>query len=126
MKQSVDLYEEEQKKLTVSKLDDIITKSSNIKIPQEWIVWNMDSGISIVHLTTNSGVISVQNSFTIDNFLQVKCYHHGILVNLSVNSISDVRQICTLIDKLSNYSEYDIVNIGKIYIIFLIQFRLYF
>ena len=62
--------------------------------------------------------------FTIDKFLQVKCCHHGILVNLSINSISDVRQICTLIDDLFYYSEYDTVDIGKIYIIFFVQFRL--
>ena len=118
MKQSADLYEEEQGKFTVTKLDDIIIKSSNIKIPQEWIVWHLTTEISIVHLTTNSGVVSVQDSFTINNFLQVKCYHRGMLVNLPINCISDVRQICTLIDELSNYREYDTVVIGKIIIYF--------
>ena len=118
MKQSADLYEEEQGKFTVTKLDDIIIKSSNIKIPLEWIVWHLTTEISIVHLTTNSGVVSVQDSFTINNFLQVKCYHRGMLVNLTINCISDVRQICTLIDELSNYREYDTVVIGKIIIYF--------
>ena len=118
MKQSADLYEEEQGKFTVTKLDDIIIKSSNIKIPQEWIVWHLTTEISIVHLTTNSGVVSVQDSFTINNFLQVKCYHRGMLVNLPIKCISDVRQICTLIDELSNYREYDAVVIGKIIIYF--------
>ena len=70
----------------------------------------MGDVISIVHLTTNSGVISVQDSFTIDKFLQVRCYHHGILVNLSIKSICDMRQISTLIDELSNYTEYNAVR----------------
>ena len=118
------MYEKEQRKFSISKLDDIITKSCNVNIPQEWIVWNRDTGISFVHLTTNSGVISVLNSFTIDNLLQVKCYHHGTLVNLSINYISDMRQICTLIDELSNYSEYDTVDIGKILDMYYIYYTL--
>ena len=82
----------------------------------------MGDVISIVHLTTNSGVISVQDSFTIDKFLQVRCYHHGILVNLSIKSICDMRQISTLIDELSNYTEYNAVDIGKTYSLYTVQF----
>ncbi|KAI6651868.1 Receptor-type tyrosine-protein phosphatase epsilon-like [Oopsacas minuta] len=111
IKQSVDVFEKVQRKFTVSNLDDINTKSHDIMIPQKWVVWNMGDVISIVHPTTNSGAISVQDSFTIDKFLQVRCYHYEILVNLSIKSMCDMRQISTLIDELPNYTEYNAVDI---------------
>ena len=43
-------------------------------------------------------------------------------MNLSIKSICDMRQISTLIDELSNYTEYNAVDIGKTYSLYTVQF----
>ena len=65
--------------------------------PGDWVIWQPNSTqVSVINLTSTN-TISVQNYFTIDTSLEVKVYHHGTPVILSIKCISDNRQIHTLI-----------------------------
>ncbi|KAI6651371.1 hypothetical protein LOD99_5338 [Oopsacas minuta] len=85
IKQSVDVFGE-QRKFTVSSLNDINTKSHNIKIPKNGL---LEYGRLL--LLFSSEVLPSWD--------------------LLINSICDLRQNSTLIDELSNYTEYNAVDV---------------
>ena len=60
---------------------------------------------------TSTHPITLKSYFTIDNSLQVICYHHGSPIILSIQVITDVRQISMLIDEFGKYGA-DSVDIG--------------
>ena len=78
---------------------------SEIHVPSGWIIWQPDtSTLNYVNLTSTQPII-VQNSLSIDLTLHVSSYRHGTRVDFHILVISDIRQINTLIDLLTNYSD---------------------
>ena len=105
MRLSSESFEAEQKKFALGSFHELNMRLSEIHVPSGWIIWQPDtSTLNFVNLTSTQPII-VQNSLSIDHTLHVSSYHHGTLVDFHILVISDIRQINTLIDLLTNYSD---------------------
>ena len=105
MRLSSESFEAEQKNFGLRSFHELNMRLSGIHIPCGWIIWQPDtSTLNFVNLTSTQPII-VQNSISIDDTLHVFCYHHGTRVDFQIIVINDIRQINTLIDLLTNYSD---------------------
>ena len=89
----------------------MISKSFEIQLPDKWIIWHPSATQTSVINLTSMNPKSVQNYLIVDSSLDVKAYHHGTPVILSVKVVNDIRQINTLIQELVNY-RVDAIEIG--------------
>ena len=94
----------------------MINKLSQVQVPGGWYILYPNSFCMNVLNLTPTHPITLKSYFTIDNSLRVICYHHDSTIILSIQLITDVRQIRLLIDEFEKYGD-DSVDIGQYYFI---------
>ena len=95
----------------------MVNKLSEVQVPVGWYILYPNSSCMNVLNLTSTHPITLTSYFTIDSSRRVICYHHGSPIILSIQLITDVRQISLLIDEFEKYGA-DSVDIGKYYLLF--------
>ena len=104
LKYSQEEYEIEQKKFAVDSFDLIKSKLIHQEFSPNWLIWYPSSAeINLIKPSTSGDAISITSSIKIDNWLTVKGFVHNTQIPLSVSSISDVRQVYTLMTEIEGY-----------------------
>ena len=76
---------------------ELVNKLSEVQVPGGWYVLYLNSSCMNVLNLASTHPITLKSYYTIDNSLRIICYHHGSPIILSIQLITDVRQISLLI-----------------------------
>ena len=96
---------EETVKYKVNTLQDVIDKLTLISLPNNWLVWYRDN------LTTFILPILIEQNISVDLYLEINCFlsanafTNGRNISITSNTITDIRQIESILCQISsNYS----------------------
>ena len=83
--------------------DELVNKLSEVQVPGgSYILYLNSSCMNVLNLKSTHP-ITLKSYYTVDNSLRIICYNHGFPIILSIQLITDVRQISLLIDKFEIY-----------------------
>ena len=74
-------------------------------MPNNWLLWSpVNDTLHIIHPSLSQEYLSIESYLTIDSHCNTKAFFHNTQIALSISKVTDVRQIYTLIEEVSNYS----------------------
>ena len=75
-------------------------------MPNNWLLWSpVKDTLHIIHPSLSQEYLSIESYLTIDSHCDTKAFFHNTTqIALSISKITDVRQIYSLIEEVSNYS----------------------
>ena len=115
VEQSLDCNRTEESKYAVQSLAELKIKLTDFEFPPYWVKWvSEDNCINLVRMSKEKH-ISASAYITINDSLTPTGFYHNIQIPLSIDHLSDIRQIDTIISDVSLFTK-DIVenNISEV------------
>ena len=101
IEQSLDCNRTEESKYAVKSLAELKLKLTDFEFPRSWVKWaSEDNCINLVRLSKEKH-ISTSAYFTINDSLTPAGFYHNIQIPLSIDNLSDIRQIDAIISDVS-------------------------
>ena len=93
---------EETDKYKITTLQDLKDRLTLISLPNNWLVWYRDNITTFFHPSL------IERNFTVSLYLEINCYlstnafAYGQNISNTINSITDIRQIESILYELSS------------------------
>ena len=108
---------EETQKYKIKTLQDLKDKLILISLPNNWLVWHRDNlCTTFIHPSMTERNISVDMYLEINCFLSATAFLNGQNISISANSITDIRQIESILYEISNSTSTSKTNSHKYHI----------
>ena len=101
---SLDQHVTDQLMYTIDSFQQLKEKIKLLPLPEDWLLWNSNSNyVHFLKPTYVNEQLELNSSMTIDSSLYVKAKCGSFAVSLSLNTISDTREIDLLLNEITSF-----------------------